>query len=91
MGAVPTAIAAFLHDLAVPPREYAERTYNVVRYTRFERGGTSRHTRSQSCWFATSMNSSTAFQTQLVSSAADCPSVTGRDVEVLEQGRDCVP
>jgi pimeloyl-ACP methyl ester carboxylesterase len=39
MGAVPTAVAAFPHDLAVPPREFADRTYNVVRYTRFERGG----------------------------------------------------
>ncbi|MGC5166479.1 epoxide hydrolase family protein [Luteimicrobium sp. DT211] len=39
MGDVPTAVAAFPHDLAVPPREYAERTYRVVRYTRFERGG----------------------------------------------------
>lgn len=37
--AVKTAIAAFPRDLAVPPREYAERTYDVVRYTRFERGG----------------------------------------------------
>lgn len=39
MGEVPTAVAAFPHDLAVPPREFADRTYNVVRYTRFERGG----------------------------------------------------
>jgi pimeloyl-ACP methyl ester carboxylesterase len=39
MGAVPTAIAAFPHDISVPPREYAERTYNVVRYSRFDRGG----------------------------------------------------
>jgi pimeloyl-ACP methyl ester carboxylesterase len=36
---VPTAVAVFPHDLALPPREYAERTYNVVRYTRFDRGG----------------------------------------------------
>jgi pimeloyl-ACP methyl ester carboxylesterase len=39
MGQVPTAIAVFPHDLACPPREYAERSYNVVRYTRFDRGG----------------------------------------------------
>jgi pimeloyl-ACP methyl ester carboxylesterase len=39
MGDVPTAIAAFPHDISTPPREYAERTYNVVRYTRFDRGG----------------------------------------------------
>jgi pimeloyl-ACP methyl ester carboxylesterase len=36
---VPTAVAVFPHDLALPPREYAERTYPVVRYTRFDRGG----------------------------------------------------
>ncbi|MFC5184888.1 epoxide hydrolase family protein [Actinomadura harenae] len=39
MGDVPTAVAAFPYDIAVPPREYAERTYRVVRYTRFDRGG----------------------------------------------------
>jgi pimeloyl-ACP methyl ester carboxylesterase len=39
MGDLPTAVAAFPHDISVPPREYAERTYNVVRYTRFDRGG----------------------------------------------------
>jgi pimeloyl-ACP methyl ester carboxylesterase len=36
---VPTAVAVFPHDLVLSPREYAERTYNVVRYTRFDRGG----------------------------------------------------
>jgi pimeloyl-ACP methyl ester carboxylesterase len=36
---VPTAVAVFPRDLALPPREYAERTYKVVRYTRFDRGG----------------------------------------------------
>jgi pimeloyl-ACP methyl ester carboxylesterase len=39
MGDVPTAVAAFPHDISVPPREYAERTYAVRRYTRFPRGG----------------------------------------------------
>ncbi|MFJ8580907.1 epoxide hydrolase family protein [Micromonospora sp. NPDC093277] len=39
MGDVPTAVAAFPYDISVPPREYAERTYHVVRYTRFDRGG----------------------------------------------------
>lgn len=39
MGEVSTAVAAFPHDISVPPREYAERTYAVRRYTRFERGG----------------------------------------------------
>lgn len=39
MGQVPTAVAVFPHDISCPPREYAERTYNVVRYTRFDRGG----------------------------------------------------
>jgi pimeloyl-ACP methyl ester carboxylesterase len=39
MSALPTAVAAFPADIAVPPREYAARTYNVVQYTRFDRGG----------------------------------------------------
>jgi pimeloyl-ACP methyl ester carboxylesterase len=39
MGDLPTAVAAFPYDIAVPPREYAERSYRVVRYTRFDRGG----------------------------------------------------
>lgn len=39
MGDLPTAVAAFPYDISVPPREYAERTYNVVHYTRFDRGG----------------------------------------------------
>ena len=39
IGEVPTAIAVFPHDLVQPPREYAERSYRVVRYTRFHRGG----------------------------------------------------
>lgn len=37
--AVPTAIAVFPHDLAQPPREWAERSYAVTRYTRMPRGG----------------------------------------------------
>ncbi|MFB4312022.1 epoxide hydrolase family protein [Actinomadura sp. GTD37] len=36
---VPTAVAVFPADLAHPPRSWAERTYNVVRYTRMPRGG----------------------------------------------------
>lgn len=36
---VPTAITLFPHDLASPPRSWAERTYNVVRYTTMPRGG----------------------------------------------------
>ncbi|QJU56166.1 epoxide hydrolase [Herbiconiux sp. SALV-R1] len=36
---VPTAVAVFPHDLVQPPREWAERSYRVVRYTRFPRGG----------------------------------------------------
>ncbi|WP_371403313.1 epoxide hydrolase [Kribbella sp. NBC_00662] len=39
MGDLPTAVAAFPYDISVPPREYAERTYHVVRYTRFNHGG----------------------------------------------------
>jgi pimeloyl-ACP methyl ester carboxylesterase len=39
MGDVPTAIAAFPRDISVPPREYAERTYALRRYSRFSRGG----------------------------------------------------
>ena len=37
--AVPTAIAVFPKDLVQPPRSWAERTYNVTRYTRMPRGG----------------------------------------------------
>jgi microsomal epoxide hydrolase len=37
---VPTAVAAFPHDLlAFPPRAMVERGYNVVRYTTMPRGG----------------------------------------------------
>lgn len=36
---VPTAVAVFPHDLDRPPREWAERTYDVVRYTVMARGG----------------------------------------------------
>jgi pimeloyl-ACP methyl ester carboxylesterase len=37
--AVPTGAALFPHDLTQPPRSWAERTYNVTRYTRMPRGG----------------------------------------------------
>ncbi|MWK40642.1 alpha/beta fold hydrolase [Actinomadura sp. J1-007] len=36
---VPTAVALFPADLTQPPRSWAERTYNVTRYTRMPRGG----------------------------------------------------
>ena len=36
---VPTAVALFPHDLANPPRSWAERTYEVSRYTVMPRGG----------------------------------------------------
>ena len=36
---VPTAVAVFPHDLTRPPRSWAERTYNVHRYTTMPRGG----------------------------------------------------
>jgi len=36
---VPTAVAVFPHDLTRPPRSWAERTYNVTRFTTMERGG----------------------------------------------------
>ncbi len=36
---VPTAIAVFPHDLTHPPRSWAERVYDVVRYTVMPRGG----------------------------------------------------
>jgi pimeloyl-ACP methyl ester carboxylesterase len=36
---VPTAVAVFPGDLALPPRRWAERRYEVVRYTRMPRGG----------------------------------------------------
>ena len=37
--AVPTAVALFPADLAQPPRSWAERTYDLVRYTTMPRGG----------------------------------------------------
>ena len=36
---VPTALAVFPRDLTQPPRSWAERTYNITRYTRMSRGG----------------------------------------------------
>jgi pimeloyl-ACP methyl ester carboxylesterase len=36
---VPTAVVVFPHDLVHPPRSWAERTYDVVRYTTMPRGG----------------------------------------------------
>ncbi len=36
---VPTAVAVFPRDLSLPPRTWAERTYNVTRYTTMPRGG----------------------------------------------------
>jgi pimeloyl-ACP methyl ester carboxylesterase len=36
---VPTAVSVFPHDLSAPPRSWAERTYNVTRYTTMDRGG----------------------------------------------------
>lgn len=36
---VPTAVAVFPADLSRPPRSWAERTYNVTRYTQMPRGG----------------------------------------------------
>jgi pimeloyl-ACP methyl ester carboxylesterase len=36
---VPTAVAVFPADLVRPPRSWAERSYNVTRYTRMPRGG----------------------------------------------------
>lgn len=36
---VPTAISIFPADLTHPPRSWAERTYDVIRYTRMPRGG----------------------------------------------------
>ncbi|HEY8317915.1 MAG TPA: epoxide hydrolase [Amnibacterium sp.] len=37
--AVPTAVAVFPRDLVQPPRSWAERSYNLRRYTRMPRGG----------------------------------------------------
>jgi pimeloyl-ACP methyl ester carboxylesterase len=36
---VPTAVAVFPKDLSQPPRSWAERSYNVTRYTVMPRGG----------------------------------------------------
>lgn len=37
--AVPTAVTVFPRDISTPPREWAERTYNVQRYSLMPRGG----------------------------------------------------
>jgi pimeloyl-ACP methyl ester carboxylesterase len=36
---VPCAIAVFPRDIATPPREFAERSYNVQHWTDMPRGG----------------------------------------------------
>jgi microsomal epoxide hydrolase len=36
---VPTGVAAFPHEISRPPREWAERSYNVQRWTQMPRGG----------------------------------------------------
>ncbi len=36
---LPTALAVFPRDLTQPPRSWAERTYNITRYTRMSCGG----------------------------------------------------
>lgn len=36
---VPVAVAHFRREIPIPPRSYAERGYNVVRWTEFDRGG----------------------------------------------------
>lgn len=36
---VPTAVAVFPHDIALPIRKLAERNNNIVRWTEFDRGG----------------------------------------------------
>jgi pimeloyl-ACP methyl ester carboxylesterase len=36
---VPTAVAVFPRDLTTPPREFAERSYNVQQWTEMPRGG----------------------------------------------------
>ncbi|HSD71272.1 MAG TPA: alpha/beta hydrolase, partial [Thermoanaerobaculia bacterium] len=37
--AVPTAVTTFPADIDHPPREWAERVYDVVRWTEMPRGG----------------------------------------------------
>ena len=36
---VPTAVALFPRELALPPRKWVERQYNVVHWREMERGG----------------------------------------------------
>ncbi len=47
---VPTAVAVFPRDLTQPPRSWAERTYQVVRYRRMPRGGHFAPMRSPGSW-----------------------------------------
>ena len=36
---MPTAFASFPVEISYPPREWLERTFNLIRYTRMPRGG----------------------------------------------------
>ena len=44
---VPTGCAIFPHEMYRPPRRWAERLYNVQRWTRCRRAGTSRRSKSR--------------------------------------------
>ena len=58
---VPTAVAVFANELVsegTPPREWAERLYDVRRWTPMPRGGHFRRPRRPTCSRATSANSS---------------------------------
>ena len=35
----PTGVAAFPHEISRPPREWAERSFNLQRWTQMPRGG----------------------------------------------------
>jgi hypothetical protein len=62
---VPTGIAVFANtfvDEGTPPREWAERLYNVVRWTPMPRGGTSPQPRSPSCSPAISQRASPVYE-----------------------------
>ena len=54
----PAGMAMFPQEIAKPPREWAERSYDVRRWEEMPRGGTLPRWRSRSCWPTRSASSS---------------------------------
>jgi len=76
----PTAFAVFANQFVPegePPREWAERLYNLQRWTRMHAAGTSRASKNQTWWPETSQHSSPT-DDQPEAASADRPSWVGR-------------